>query len=357
MIKQRTPQDIIAYCRMVLGIDQLGKQIDDIFLMAMLRRTAGALCPCSRTVLRTALVESLSFLHDESDSLGERLENLTNDLIVAGDLLELSDVTTGEIDAKGTWVFASPPSFIVRKSNRIYIIGIVPDQDSFLPEALSRRVVHSNNVRYITPESGEDLANSLAAEGLNQIQESVWIKTPKMLSADELLLKAQQRLSEVTQCAPITDMEIINPDRIISNYRGRWSKPTDQTGTFVARRLQEFGAPIWCFVELYAGTLIRIIDLPLGTYLWRGCDAAWHLQMAIDRLQGQPQRYRLSEANGISRFDFFSPLPLWAERHLMVLGRKLAGEKSLFAYEIPASETSQEAEFLKNYLWLEQLEI
>ena len=97
---------------------------------------------------------------------------------------------------------------------------------------------------------------------------------------------------------------------------------------------------------------MRVIDLPLGTYRWRACDAAWHLQMAIDRENQQPQRYRIRREASIYRFDFFSPLPLWAERRLMVLGQKCTGNKSLFAYEIHAAEAVEEEAFLKENLWL-----
>ena len=356
MITEISQQDIIAYCRSVLGIKPEGEVIDDVFLMAMLRRTASMFCPCSRMTLRAALIESLAYLHDCDEELSLRLEVLTDELIVAGDLLELSDVTTGDTEVKGTWVFAAPPSFVERKSGNMFLTGIVPDHDAFLSEALSRRIVHSYNTRFIVPEPGEDLAESLAAEGLHRLPESTWLKAPKTQSAADLLETSKQRLAAESQCAPITELEIINPESNPTYYRGRWTAPSSQTGTFVARRPQEFGAPLWCFAELKGGTLMRIIDLPVGTYRWRACDAAWHLQMAIDRENGRPQHYRIGDAGSVRRFDFFSPLPIWSERRLMVLGRKCPGERSLFAYEIPVNESRQEEDFLKENLWLVPLD-
>lgn len=352
MIAEISPQSVIAYCRSMLGIDPEGGEIDDVFLTALLRRTAGMLCPCSRTALRAALIESLAYLYDGDEVLPARLEELTDELIVAGDLLELSDVTTEDTEAKGTWVFAAPPAFVERKSGYIFLIGIVPDHDSFLSEVLSRRIVNRYNTRFIVQEPGEDLTDTLTAEGLNRLPESVWMKAPKTQSAAELLEKSRQRLAAEPQCAPIAGVEIIDPETEPSYYRARWTEPTGQTGMFVARRPQEYGAPIWCFTELKGGTIIRIIDLPVGTYRWRACDAAWHLQMAIDRENGRPQRYRISEVGSARRFDFFSPLPLWSERRLMVLGRKCPGERSLFAYEIPATESGEEEDFLNMNLWL-----
>jgi hypothetical protein len=351
MITEISRQDVITQCRSALGIEPHTATVDDAFLAALLRRTAGMLCPCSRTALRAAIVESLSSLHD-LDDLPSRIEELTDELIVAGDLLELTDVTTADTGAKGTWVFAAPPAFVERKSGSVFLTGIVPDHDSVLPESLGSRVVYSRNTRYIEPQSEEDLAELLASEGLARLPESAWLKAPKTLAASAHLEKAMQRLVSEPTCAPITGLEIIDPETRPTYYRGRWTTPKSQSGTYVSRRPQEFGAPTWCFAELKAGLLNRIIDLPLGTYRWRACDAAWHLQMAIDQENGRPQRYRVTGLGNICRLDFFSPLPLWAERRLLVLGEKRPGEKSLFAYEIPAAELREEEGFLQTNLWL-----
>jgi len=356
MINEITPQEVIGYCRTVLGIQGSGHGIDDVFLTSMLRRTAGIVCPCSRSVLRAALSESLNNLGVDQEFLFERITALIDELIVAGDLLELSDVACGDTESKGTWVFAAPPAFFERKSGSFFLTGIVPDQDTFLPEELGARIEFSNNTRTIKPHENEDLAEKLVDEGLTRLSESNWLKAPKKQGAREALRQAVQRLSSEAECSPIQGVEIIDPETKATYYRGRWSLLKSHSGMFVARRPQEFGAPLWCFVELRAGNLVRATDLPFTAYRWRGCDAAWHLQMAIDNELDNPQRYLLSKnSDDTCRIDFFSPIPLWAERRLMVLGKKCPGKNSLFAYEISASEASQEEEFLKENLWLSPL--
>jgi hypothetical protein len=355
MISEIYPKDVVSYCCSVLGIESEEKKINDLFLTALLRRTAGMLCPCSRTTIRNSLNESLSYLHDRPDEISLRIEELIDDLIVAGDLLELSDVTTEDNVAKGTWVFMSPPAFVERKSGGIFLTGIVPDHDGFLSEELSRRVIHSYGTRLIEPEPNEDLAEILIAEGLHRLPESTWLKSPRLKSAAEFLEGTKQRLAVEPSCPPVAGLEVINPKTKHTYYRGRWTEPSNQTGTFIARRPQEFGAPNWCFAELNLGKLVRIIDLPVGTYRWRACDFAWHLQMAIDWENEAPQRYRKSDLGSVCRFDFFSPLPLWSERRFMALGRRCPGDRSLFAYEIPVNESEQEEEFLRANLWLEPL--
>ncbi|MED5500621.1 MAG: hypothetical protein VX950_07205 [Pseudomonadota bacterium] len=351
-ITELTPDEVLGHCRASLGMGIELSGLDDILLAGLLRRAAGIHCPCSRSVLRAALTESLAYLNPGRTGLADRLDNLIEVMIVAGDLLELSDVATDDPEVKGTWVFAAPPSFVVRRTGNIFLTGIAPDQDSFLPEHLARRVIRSHVTQFIVPEPGEDLIEQLIAHGLHQLSEAVWLRSPKVQAPEQLIQRFENQLASQPTCGPVSGLEILDRDTKVTYYRGRWNAPRDQTGTFVARRLQEFGAPLWSFAELVDGTLKRIIDLPPKHYRWRGCDAAWHLQMAIDRHGGQPQQYRRSATDAGVRFDFFSPLPLWAQRRLMVLGHERPRSSSLFAYEIPVAEAEKEEENLQENLWL-----
>ncbi|EDQ34544.2 hypothetical protein HPDFL43_00065 [Hoeflea phototrophica DFL-43] len=353
MISVVTPKNILCYCRSLLELRGEDHGINDNFLAAMLRRTAGSLCPCSRAVLRAVLVESLGHLDDEPSTLPTRIEALIDDLIVVGDLLELTEVTTGEDEAKGTWVFAAPPSFVERKSGNIFLTGIVPDQDRWLPENIRSRIFLSRGIRSIRPDDGEDLAVRLAGEGLRRLPEKTWLRAPKTLPSEKALSKASQQLAKKQQCAPVHGLDIIDPKTKPTYYKGRWTSLKNHSGLFVARRPQEFGAPLWCLVEAESGMLKRVLDLPFRGYRWRACDAAWHLQMAIDCERGVPQRYKVDHCeDGMCRLSFYSPIPLWAERRLMIFGSKCRVEKTLFSYEIPVDEAVQEEEFLQENLWI-----
>ena len=89
MVAQLTPYEVIAYSRSVLGVEGGSSLVDDVLLVALLRHCAGINCPCSRTVLRVALTDSLAYLYPDGDKLAERLDKLIDELIIAGDLLEL----------------------------------------------------------------------------------------------------------------------------------------------------------------------------------------------------------------------------------------------------------------------------
>ena len=352
MVMQITPYDVIAYSRSVLGVEDGSNLVDDVLLAALLRRCAGINCPCSRTALRVALSDSLAYVYPDADKLADRLDELIDELIIAGDLLELPEVSTNDPEAKGTWVFAAPPSFVVRRSGSVFLTGIVPDQDGFLPGDLAARIVYAQTTRYIVPKPGEDLPETLLSLGLHQLHENVWLKSPKAQAAEQVIERFKQQLATKPACSPINGVMVLDSSKKVTYYRGRWGETKNQTGTFIARRPQEFGAPLWCVVELAEGTTRRVLDLPPRHFRWRGCDAAWYLQLAMDHCLGHPQRYRRRATDNGLVFDFYSPIPLWAQRRLMVLGQECPKEESLFAYEIPSAEGEEEERFLQENLWL-----
>jgi hypothetical protein len=298
------------------------------------------------------LLESLQYLPANGDPLPDRIDAAIEALIVGGDLLELNDVVTDDTAVRGTWVFAAPPSFVVRPSGGIFLFGIVYDQDAFLPQSIASRITYDGVTRAIAPRPDEDLAAELREQGLQQLSDGAWLKSPKAEPAANLLDRFERRLAGQPPTGTVSDLKILDPARPVTYYQGRWAVPKKQSGTFVARRPQEFGAPIWCFAALEDGVPVRLLDLPLERTRWRGCDAAWHLQMAIDYCRHNSQRYRRRvESEGI-RFDFFSPLPQWSQRRLMIFGRAVPRDNSLMSYRLPPAEAQVEARFLEERLWL-----
>ena len=353
MIARISPTDVLAGCRKTLGMpDDRDAGLDGTMLAALGRRSAGMHCPCSRATLRTALLECTYGLPADRDSLPEAVDDAIEALIVGGDLLELNDVVIDASDVRQTWVFAAPPGFVVRPSGSAFLFGIVPDQDTFLPSTLAARVLHRGFTRMLEPQPDEDIPRLLRELGLQQLSDRAWLKSPRPEDPADMLSRHQQLLAGQPPVTGIRDVQILDSARPVTHYRGRWTDPTDQNGTFVARRPQEFGAPIWCLVDLRNGKPVRLLDLPLARTRWRGCDAAWHLQTAIDHCRGAPQRYRRRiDGDGI-RFDFFSPLPQWSQRRLMILGRSVPRDACLFSYVVPANEADPEEAFLQQDLWL-----
>jgi hypothetical protein len=74
--------------------------------------------------------------------------------------------------------------------------------------------------------------------------------------------------------------------------------------------------------------------------------------MAIDYSRGTPQTYLRSTLQDGVRFDFFSPLPMWAHRRLTVMGRPLEPCHSLLSYLVPEREADTEEDFFKERLFM-----
>lgn len=353
MIEEITSEQVVAGCRHTLGLPAASSEsIEDTLLAALLRRAGGILCPCSRTALRAALLESLRGLSEDA-SLAERIDATIEGLIIGGDLLELHDVATADQAAKGTWVFAAPPCYVLRPGGSIFLTGTVPDQDMFLPPSLASRVQHEGVVRVLQPEPGEDLASALLDLGLQELSESLWLKTPKPEAPEALLSGYQRQLELQPPSGEVAEMLILDPTSSVRFYPKRWTSPsTNHSGTFVARRPQEFGAPIWCLAHLDAGRVLKFLDLPPRRSRWRGSDIAWYFQMAVDHCRGAPQLYRRSTITDGECFDFFSPLPQWSQRRMMIFGQPVPRANCLMSYVLPVSQAEAEEEFIKQRLWL-----
>lgn len=352
VITEVTSEDVVMVSRAALGLSTVaGSTIDEPFLAASLRRTAGFLCPCSPSTLIGAVADSLRHLADDPEVLSERLEAVAEKLIVIGDLLELNQVTLDNSAARGTWVFAAPPSFVPRSNQSTLIIGLAKDQSEPLPQTIRARIDYHGSLRVIR-QRDDELLRTLRDLGVLETSEAAWLKSPKPQSARDFRDDIWRKLNAQLPSGSIEELTILDPARPPSYYKGRWATPKDESGIFVCRRPQAYGAPLWGVVALSRGQPARILDLPPRGSPLRGCDVAWHLQMAVDHLNGTPQLYRLRKTNHGACIDLFSPLPLWAQRRLSVLGREIQPEHCLMSFLVPDSELANEEQFLKERLWL-----
>lgn len=348
-----TADEVLKECRHTMGLPEAtADALDDTLLAALLRRGAGILAPCSPSTLASSILESLQYLGHDEETLQVRIDVVIENLIVGGDLLELSQVTIDDSAAKGTWIFAAPPAFVARRSGSVFLVGLTPDDVAPLPDSLKVRISYDGCARVIQTEAGEDLPTILRELGLLELSERTWLKMPKREFAGSFLETMTRRLEAQPASGTTDDIKIIDPISSVDYYRGRWTKPRRESGNFIARRPQMYGAPIWGFAKFENGTLAKFLDFPLKGTRWRGCDVAWHLQMAIDQCRGTPQQYRKRSEKEGAYLDFFSPIPLWAQRRLALFGRTVAWHKSLFSFWLPDRELASEEEFLQNHLWL-----
>lgn len=352
MISVISRQDVVDSARRALRIPP-GKQVDDAYWIATLRRLAGCHCPCSPRTLISYAIDSHRHLIDVDDSLKDKIEEIIDSLVVTGDLLELNDVTTFDETIKATWLFAAPPTFVVHPSGTAFLCGLTNDDPLPLPSELFDRVKSRGTVRTIDPLETEELTSTLRELGFRQLSLETWLKSPKKETAVAHVASANAKLPIGAPIGDTTDMRLFDWTTDKRRYRDRWCPPSKQSGEFVVRRPQAYGADLWGYGRFRLGQLEALLDLPLPGSRLRGCDAAWRLQLAKFASEGRAQTYRTAISDGLTKFDFFFPLPLWAQRRLRTVGEELQPDSCLFSYSVDMKVSDAEAAFLHDYLFLE----
>lgn len=322
-------------------------------ISASLRRAAGLLCPCTHNTLVSAVAETCIGLVPKHGAFKENVTDTLNAIIAHGDLFELQDVGQGTHSHVRSVIYLVPPSFVRRHNGTVLLLGVLPDNIPILPRTFSKCIEYANHVRLIRPSDHAPTIQQLVSLGFNEIQLASWLKKPRFESSAELVEQVNRVLDSRTASGEMEDLEILDPHRNVMYYRGRWVHPDTQTGRFIGRRHQAFGSRLWCFVELSNGVPVRFTDLPLAQSVWRACDDAWMLQAAIDRELNNPQvvRRRIATCDNVI-LDFFSPLPGWAERRMLSVGRPASSKNCLFSIAFHKSEVDEEITFLRENLWM-----
>jgi hypothetical protein len=287
------------------------------------------------------------------DSVDSTIESL----VAIGDLVELPLGDPGSPSRRH--LFLGPPSYVARASG-CTVLGIRPEGTPILSEGMLERLELDGHRRFIRRSGdSEDLEAALAGEGLFALAQEHWLQAPRRLSPEDLIGEYIARLDAAGGAGDIEGFRVIDPDADVGYYRSRWrASSQDDSGRFVARRPQSYGADLWCFAELTDGRIEKLIDLPIASPIARGSDEAWRLQAAIDRVSGRPQRLRVRRRPGPTAIlDVFSPLPGWSQRRLEFLAAPTGrSEGALLSYSLGPEEIDEEVRFLTEMLWLESRE-
>lgn len=340
-----------------LGLNPCALDLTSIEAIAgALRRTASFLCPCAAPTLVRGVVRPLRGLVDDLEAVKATVEDTLDAMVAHGDILELDDVENSPGRKNSGTLYAAPPAFVTRESGTVILIGIASDQLSALPDELEARIEYVNHLRRLNPTPEEKLRGDLVQLGLIELSYADWLKMPPVETAEQHLLRVDNFLNAVQPSRDVPGLILLDFERPVRYYRGRWVEPRSQSGRFVARRSQAYGAPLWCYVQLLNGNPERLIDFPITGSRWRGCDEAWRLQIAIDAKRGEPQRFRVRPGpENTSIIEFFSPVPMWAQRRWDAVGEPVPNSGCLFAYRLPETELKEELRFARELLWLDEL--
>ncbi len=351
-IEQLPAAEIHARSVEALGLDPAALELTSVEALACsLRRAAGFLCPCSRRRLIDAVVDALEGLVDDISSVRTVAEQVLEALTANGDLLEHAVAGT-DADESGTLIYIAPPTFVRRASGSVLLLGVVPDRVSVLPHELEVQIEYVNHARRLAAESVDDLASDLLELGFIELSLDAWLKAPPAESAVQHLSRLRRELDAAPPSGEVPGLTLLDPKAPVRYYPRRWVPPTSQTGRFVAKRKQLYGADLWCYVEMGGGLPKKFIDFPLPGSRWRGCDEAWQLQAAIDAERGNPQRFRLRSGSQGTAIDFFSPVPAWAQRRWDAVGDPMLPSGCLLSYRFSEQEVAEEVDFIRDRLWM-----
>lgn len=320
-----------------------------------LRRVASFSCPCAGSTLVRGVVRPLRGLVDDLADFKDSVETVLDAMIAHGDLIEQARISEDSCYETELLLYAASPCFIMRQSGVVILIGISSEYPFSLPEYLEARIEYISHIRRMLPLPGEDLRTNLIQLCVTELSYSNWLKQPPAQSPAEYISKLNMLLDAAPQSLEIPGLSLLDPERPVRYYRGRWTEPSNQTGRFVGRRAQAYGADLWCFIEVNKGNPVKFIDLPIKNSSWRGCDEAWRLQAAIDFERGSPQIFKIHPGPSENIiFRFYSPVPMWARKRWDAVGESIEPSGSLFSYKFAKSELSEEVNFIKKFLWLDE---
>jgi len=251
-------------------------------------------------------------------------------LVSSGDLLELRQ--TG---AHARLLFLGPPSYVEKQAGEFLLLGVRPNAAALIDvDSLGAEIIYEAHTRSVVLDP-DSAVKVLGALGLHRLTREQWTRSPRQETAAIIVAQARERLAAVRSPGQVNGLSIIDSAAPVRYYKGRWRDPVSRdSGIFVGRRPQAYGAPIWCAVEIADGLPQAVLDMPVDSAVAPGWDEARRLQAAIDAERGGPQQYRVIEtaqAGDQRLFDFFGPLPSWAERYLDLTGLPVLKSREPFS--------------------------
>lgn len=315
-----------------------------------LRRAASFMCPTPPGRIVDALLGALRPLVADRVERG-KVSKVLDLLVASGDLLELS-----EGGGHGSrLLYLAPPSYVERAPGSYLLAGVRPYGEALVPSDLAGVIRPAGHMRVLEMPAG-DAPQALDSAGVREVPADNWISAPRAEAPETSVARYSQPLESAPMAGDLTEIRILAKETDVTYYSGRWRSPIPQdTGTFLARRPQQYGADLWCIMSVEAGTPQRVLDLPVHDPLVPGRDEAWRFQAALDSLAGAPQRFRIhddSATNGVV-LDFFSPLPGFAERYLELVGKSRDKSRgALFSFDVPPYAVERTEAFLIEMLWM-----
>src|SRR5262249_25419522 len=140
------------------------------------------------------------------------------------------------------------------------------------PPELAKSVSQVMCTRRLRVDNANETGDALTQAGYLRLKLEAWLKCPQVQPATELLAKYDDALSQSGPPGSPENVLILDPNRPVKYYRGRWTALKNQTGRFLARRSQAYGSQLWCYLEAIDGRVTRLLDLPQFEKRWNPFD-------------------------------------------------------------------------------------
>lgn len=349
-LRSLTPKEASKLAAVALGIPN-GVELGSVPGIAeSLRRAASFMCPTTPSRTVDAVLGVLRPLLADRVDRG-KVSKVLDLLVASGDLLELNEGG----GRSSRLLYLAPPSYVERAPGSYLLAGVRPYGEALLSNDLAGFIKPVSHMRVLEMSAGE-APRALDAAGIREVPAKTWISAPRAEAPETFAARFSEPLGSAPRAGDLKHVRILADKTDVTYYSGHWRSPTPQdTGTFLARRPQQYGADLWCIMSVEIGTPERVLDLPVHDPLAPGRDEAWRFQAALDSLSGAPQRFRVHDDSATSNFvlDFFSPLPGFAERYLGLVGK--SRDKSpgaLFSFEVPPNVVERTEAFLIEMLWM-----
>ena len=328
---------------------------NEVVIYNLIRKIAVIYTPCSINLLKVKLTEQIEILF-KSIEKDYNVEEYLDDLIAYGDLLELSDVVLPSgADFKKNTIFLSQSRYVRFKENEVYLIGGSNENEFPKNTRFEDSLFYLGPARILKIDNENDL-RELENFGFNELPKDIWLNLPKE-NLNQYYDIALNELNNGQENINIDNLEIFAHSNS-NNYNKRKKSLDDETGLFICKKMQQFSSDLWGLIKVENGRIVKFINLPFTKNLSnniRSCDEAWRLMATIDYKNNCPQKYKVITDNFNKLWiQFFSPVPKWIERKLILQGgeKRKGYLKSLYSISISENNLKKEKDFLKSHLGL-----
>lgn len=342
-------EDVIKVVFAQLGLGSHVEVLSEEFIASAIRYTASVACPTSPRNLVSAVIGAMQSIVD-AGVFRERCRGVLDEIVAHGDLVESEDISS---NTGNRLLYLAPPFFVRLNKKQALILGIAPDGVESVPEGVG--ITLRGVKRVIDGIDDPSLIQEMTLAGIEELPYSVWSQSPDSKSFEDVISQFDQLIYNQPDCGDIEGLRVLRWDTPNRWYLKRWDNPGQLSGHYLARRPRKYGADLWCYVYLENGVAKKLVDLPIGRTVDRGCDQAWRLQCAVDAYHGAPQQYAVS-ASGDSkvRVTIHIPPPAWLLRRWECVGTRPEG--GVFVFDFDEQVADVETRLLEQELWMEACE-